>query len=312
MDRDRSPIAVAGTTAVVSCGLLAVAIWRGWLGADVGRGATFCEAGRDWAVRQPANTFSNLGFVIAGLLVAWHAGTRRDLGSTLSAHRHLATVIACIVVLLGPGSAAMHATQSAIGGHLDLLSMYLVASLAAAYAAMRWWRGGTRFLAAVFVGGVAFCEIVGSWDIELPVVMHPGNAAFGLLLVTAAVLEVAILRRGEADARPGYAYASLASILAAFAIWNATKEWLCDPHSLIQGHAIWHVLCAVSAYFLYRYYASETLRRGTPGVRLPTARSSRPRGDGPARRPASGTASPDGRRGTVPRGRGTRGPSSPA
>jgi len=34
--------------------------------------------------------------------------------------------------------------------------------------------------------------------------------------------------------RPG----SLASILTAFAIWNATKAWLCDPHSLIQGHAI--------------------------------------------------------------------------
>jgi len=261
VDRDPRPIAVAGATAVVSCGLLAVAIWRGWLGVDVGRGATFCEAGRDWAVRQPANTFSNVGFVTAGLLIAWHAGDRRNLGTTLSAHRRLATAIACIVVLLGPGSAAMHATQTAIGGHLDMLSMYLVASLAAAYAAMRWRRRGIRFFAAVFAGAVAFCEIVGSWRVELPVLMHPGNAAFGLLLVTAAALEVVIMRRGEADARRVYAYLSLASMLTAFAIWNATKAWLCDPHSLIQGHAIWHILCAVSAYLLYRYYASERVTR---------------------------------------------------
>jgi hypothetical protein len=151
MDRDPRPIAIAGATAVVSGGLLAVAIGRGWLGVDVGRGANFCEAGRDWVVRQPANTFSNLGFVVAGLLIAWHAGARRPAGSHLAppARSHLATAMACLVVLLGPGSAAMHATQSALGGHLDLLSMYLVAAFAAAYAATRWLRGGTPLFAAI-------------------------------------------------------------------------------------------------------------------------------------------------------------------
>jgi Ceramidase len=257
MHRDRRPILIAGATAVVSCGLLALAMWRGWLGVDVGRGANFCEAARDWVVLQPANTFSNVGFVAAGLLIAWHASVRDNLGTALLAHRHLATAIACLVVLLGPGSAAMHATQSAIGGHLDMLSMYLVAAFAAAYAVMRWRRGGVRLLAITFVAGIAFCELVGLWHAQLPVVMYAGNAAFAILLVTATVLEVRIMRRPEVHARRGYAYASLASVLTAFAIWNATKTWLCDPHSFIQGHAIWHLLGAVSAYFLYRYYASE-------------------------------------------------------
>jgi len=241
--RDTGPIIIAAATAAVSCGLLALAVWRGWLGADVGRGANFCEAARDRAVRQPANTFSNVGFVAAGLLIAWHAGTTR---------RGIGTVMACLVVLLGPGSAAMHATQSAIGGHLDMLSMYLVASFAAAYATTRWLRGDMRLFAGAFAGGVAFCEVVGLRGGEVPVVMSSGNAAFALLLVVATVVEVLIVRRGEARARRGYAYASLASILIAFAIWNATRTRLCDPHSLVQGHAIWHVLCAVAAYLLYR------------------------------------------------------------
>jgi hypothetical protein len=248
--RDRRPVLIAGATAAVSCGLIALAISRGWLGPDVGRGANFCEAARDGAVRQPANTFSNLGFVVAGLAIAWHA-------SSLSKRRGLATAMACVVVLLGPGSAAMHATQSTLGGHLDMLSMYLIASLAVAYATMRWLRGGTTMLAATFVTGVAFCELVGSWGDGLPVVMHSGNAAFGLLLVVAIVLEIRIMRRGETQSRHGFAYASLGSMLLAFAIWNASKAWLCDPYSLIQGHAIWHVLGAVAAYLLYRYYASE-------------------------------------------------------
>jgi Ceramidase len=257
MHRDRRPIIIAGATAVVSCGALALGIWRGWLGVDVGRGANFCDAAREWVVRQPANTFSNVGFVAAGLLIAWHAGAREDIGTSLPAHRRLATAMASLVVLLGPGSAAMHATQSAIGGHLDMLSMYLIASFAVAYATMRWLRGGIQLFAVTFVGGVAFCELVGAWGGGVPVVMSSGNAAFALLLVAATVLEVLIMRRGEAYAQRAYAYASLASILSAFVIWNAAKARLCDPHSLVQGHAIWHILGAVAAYFLYRFYASE-------------------------------------------------------
>ena len=106
-------------------------------------GRELLRGGRDRVVRQPANTFSNVGFVAAGLLIAWHAGVRANVGASLSTYRYLATAIACLVVLLGPGSAAMHATQSALGGHLDMLSMYLVASFAAAYAVMRWLRGGS-------------------------------------------------------------------------------------------------------------------------------------------------------------------------
>ena len=260
MHRDRRPIVAAAATAFVSCGLLALAIGRGWLGADVGRGAGFCEAARDWVVAQPANTFSNVGFVAAGLLIAWHAGNRDNLGTTLSAHRHLATAMACLVVLLGPGSAAMHATQSAAGGHLDMLSMYLIAAFAAAYAAMRWLGAGVATFVATFAAGVAFCELVGAWGGVIPVVMSSGNAAFGLLLIVATVLEVLIMRSGAVRARRGFAYASLAALCTAFVIWNVTKAWLCDPHSLVQGHAIWHLLGAAAAYLLYRYYASEDAR----------------------------------------------------
>ncbi len=73
------------------------------------------------------------------------------------------------------------------------------------------------------------------------------------------------MRRSDAHAQRRYAYASLALIVTAFAIWNGTKEGLCDPHSLIQGHAIWHILGAAAAYVLYRYYASEEV--GDPALR---------------------------------------------
>jgi hypothetical protein len=251
------PLAWATLVAVASTGLLVVAVGAGWLGPDVGRGATFCEAARDGWVKQPANTFSNAGFVVAGLAVAAQA-TRWPLGG-------LATPYACLVVLLGPASAAMHATQSSLGGRFDLLSMYLVASFAAAYALMRWVRQGRTFFWQLFLLFVAACELVGLGGDDVPVVQQSGNVAFAVLLLVAVVTEVRLWRRAgpmRTDLRWGAA--ALGTILLAFAIWNATKVRWCDPHSLLQGHAAWHLLDAVSAYLLFRLWASET-ERISPG-----------------------------------------------
>ncbi|HEY7224521.1 MAG TPA: ceramidase domain-containing protein [Micromonosporaceae bacterium] len=257
MRRSRTPSLVAAATAIVSCGLLAVAIWQGWLGPDAGRGAGFCEAARQGLIKQPANTFSNTGFVAAGLLAAWHAGRPGNVGPILSSRRALPTVMACVIVLLGPASAAMHATQSSLGGHLDMLSMYLIAALAVAYAIMRFLRAGTATFAVVFVVAVGACELVEAGGGHLPVVMTAANAAFGALLLVAMVLELLIMRRGQTRSRRVFGFASVGTLLVAFGIWNATNHGMCQPYSPVQGHAAWHLLDAVAAYLLYRYYASE-------------------------------------------------------
>jgi hypothetical protein len=259
--RDLRPVIVAGTTAALSSGLLGLAVWRGWLGPDVGRGSNFCEAPSGWAVRQPSNSFSNLGFVVAGLLIAWHAGRPGNVGSSLGRRPYLTTAMACIIVLLGPASAAMHATQTDLGGHLDMLSMYLVASLAFSYALTRFLRAGTAVLLVTFASVIVTCEIVEAYGPPVPVVMTSANAAFGSLLVVATVLELLIMRRGQTRARRGFAFAAIGTLLVAFAIWNAANAFLCAPHSWLQGHAAWHLLDALAAYLLYRYYASEQLIR---------------------------------------------------
>jgi Ceramidase len=257
-DRDLRPLAVTAAVAVASVGLLALAIGQGWLGPDVGRGDMFCEAARDGFLVQPANSLSNLGFVVAGLLVAWRAGRADQLGDVLPRLPGLATAYAVITVLLGPASAAMHATQSALGGHLDLLSMYLIASFAAAYGLVRLLRRGVTFFFQVFLLLVAACELVGTLPAEVPVVHVTGNLAFGILLISAVVMEILLWRRADGtrtDLRFGAA--SLGAMLVAFVIWNLAQGPWCDPHSLIQGHAAWHLLDAVAAYLLFLLYASE-------------------------------------------------------
>ena len=249
LPRSLRPLAWAGLTAALSTALLVLAVGRGWLGPDVGRGAGFCEAARDGWVRQPANTFSNLGFVVAGLVIGWHAGRVRLHG--------LATAYACLVVLLGPASAAMHATQSERGGQLDLLSMYLVASFAAAYAIQRWYRRDGWFFWQVLALMVAGCQLIGLLGVDAPVVEQPGNVAFAALLLTAVVIEVRLARRSPGGADLRWGAAALATILVAFAIWTLSRARWCVPDSLLQGHAAWHLLGAVAAYLLFRFWASE-------------------------------------------------------
>jgi hypothetical protein len=243
---------LAVATGIVSLGLMYFAARGEWLGADVGRGSEFCETARSGWLKQPANSLSNLGFVVAGVLIGWRAG--RPEGRL--ARPGLATSYAVVVVLLGPGSMAMHATQTTLGGHLDMTSMFLVASFAAAYALMRAAGRGTAFFAGVFVVALLACELVERIPTELPVVMHAGNLVFGALLVLTIVIEVRLRRSAPADVR--WIWGAVGSIVVAFVVWNLSKNGapLCHPHSLLQGHAAWHLLCAVSAYCLYRYWNS--------------------------------------------------------
>ena len=195
--RDLRPLVVAGATAVLSVALVLAAARWGWLGPDVGRGDGFCEAARPGWIRQPANSWSNLGFVVAGLAVAWYAADRARLGVTLGAHPGLATAYAVLVVLLGPASMAMHATQTDLGGHLDLLSMFLVSGFALAYALMRFLRRGPGFLSAVFAVAVLAGMAVQLRGGSVPVLGHVGNAAFGVEILVALGLEVALCRRWD-------------------------------------------------------------------------------------------------------------------
>jgi hypothetical protein len=257
--RDNRPLAVTGAVAVVTVGLLLAAARWGWLGPDVGRGDGFCEAARDSWIRQPANTASNLGFVLAGLAVAWYAGRRGAVGGAMARLPWLATAYAVVVVLLGPASAAMHATQSALGGRLDMLSMYLIAGFALAYAVTRLVGGGAWVFAGWYAAVLVASELAENLGGHVPVVHHAGNLAFAVTIVAAVGVEVALWRRGETPQETAFGVAAVATLVTAFGIWNLAQNGttFCHPESLLQGHAAWHLLDAVAAYLLFRHYAAE-------------------------------------------------------
>ena len=56
-------------------------------------------------------------------------------------------------------------------------------------------------------------------------------------------------------------WAFIAINLVALLIWSGSHAggWLCDPSSILQGHALWHVLNAIAGALLYPYLRSERI-----------------------------------------------------
>lgn len=261
---DLRPFAVTFLAALSATALLALSVRHGWLGPDVGRGAEFCERWHDGCLKQPVNTVSNLGFVLVGLFAAWRARWVAGRGDGLLARTAVVTTLTTVIALLGPASAAMHATGTELGGSLDLLSMHLIAAFAAAYAVSRRWGGHVALWFAALLALAQSAVLVPG---EIPVVRHPENVTFVLLILLTLVVESGApsararsSRETHSDAR--WLGAAIGTLAIAFGIWNLAQGPWCDPDSWVQGHGAWHILCALSCWFLFCFYTSE--RRWAP------------------------------------------------
>ena len=249
--------------AFVSVAILYVAIVSGWMGPPTGVVDMFFEVS-DGLILQPVNTYSNIGFIIAGLTIGWsqaHGNYSFNINA-LTNGRFLSGFYATLAVLLGPGSMAMHATMTEIGGFLDMMSMYLIASLIFSYAFIRFFNLKNLGFVITFSSSLVFLLYINTLkEVEVPFVGFIGSFFFGLFLIVSAILELLhhFIKKTNIDVRFGFA--SIFVMGLAVCIWKKshTGDVWCDPHSIIQGHGAWHLLCAFAVYLLYRYYVSENM-----------------------------------------------------
>jgi len=261
----------AASVAMGSAVLFVVAVNAGWPGAPdpcIAAGDCFCEAPRPGWVRQPSNTWSNLAFVLVGLAIAWHAargprnGANGVQGNRMTRGGMYPALYAAIVVFMGPGSMYFHAGLTRWGGTLDALSMYLFIGFVISYAIARGWRLSRRGFLLWFVG---INLAVGAPQVLLAT---PPTLPFAALVTVAFALEGLLMRRGGGGApwlpkpapiRARWIMAGTASFFLALGIWilSRTGGPLCDPNSLWQGHAAWHILSAGTTACLYVYWRSE-------------------------------------------------------
>ena len=210
----------------------------------------FCELPRTGALLlQPANSWSSFGFVLVGSWVMLGAAARP--GRPLSGFA--AMWLGFTAIVIGVGSAALHASLTLWGQFADVLGMYLLGAFILTWGLMR-WRGLSVGVAIALYIGVAGGLIASLW-------LWPESRRwlFAVLLVAGIVVEWFGARPKRRGVAARYFLLGLAANLLAFAIWILDQQRIvCAPESLLQGHAVWHLLGAAAVALSYVYYRSET------------------------------------------------------
>ena len=92
--------------------------------ALIGEASRWCERVSNGAFREPVNTLSNLGFMVAGLYILYKL-TNEISFNEFSGLNKITILYGVAVVYLGPGSMMMHGTNTEWGGWADNLSMVM-------------------------------------------------------------------------------------------------------------------------------------------------------------------------------------------
>lgn len=210
----------------------------------------FCELPRAGALMlQPSNSWSAFGYVLAGFLMIVLS---RGQGWVSAFPRGAAATFGVTAIIVGIGSVLLHATLTLWGQFFDVLGMYLVGSFLLVRAVAR-WRGIPDNIAIVL-----YVLLCGALVTVLIVEPEVRRWLFAVVLILAILVELIFARPLREGALVRLYLLGILAKAVAFAIWNADQHLLwCAPESMVQGHAIWHLLGAVSIWLSFSYYRSE-------------------------------------------------------
>lgn len=228
--------------------------WTSWKPASCMPANCFCEAIHRGTIAQPANTWSSFAFVLAGLLVIRQSGVDVRLRrlNPMTSRRAYPLLYGIALILLGLGSAFYHASLTFAGQFVDLMGMYLLACFILLYNVSRLKALNAKTFVLTYL---ALNLVLASVLLEFPALRR---YIFGVIVVAALLPEYRVRKQKKPQINGFFLHAAWWTLIVAFIIWtlDITKV-LCNPNSLLQGHALWHILGALAAGFLYLYYRSE-------------------------------------------------------
>lgn len=229
-------------------------------------------------ILQPWNTWSAIfGFTPFGILIMiiliWQAAGNQPPQDNLMVNNYFYSLFyAYLAIFLGPASAMFHIGLRNYGGWFDSFSIHLLFGFTLVYNLTRMWmdRGGwisksflglnaQRWLFLIFfIVSTVIVEIICS-----PPVAPDMRFWFDLIIGGLALIIQGLVfwARSWHHVAPGGGWWFIAAFIAfgaAVFIW--AMSWTACPWCLprgFQGHAVWHLLCGLGAFFLYMYFRRE-------------------------------------------------------
>jgi hypothetical protein len=241
--------------------------WQSWRQA-LGNATNFCEMNRfDQLIVQPSNTWSNLGYIIVGLMFISIAKNdhkyehRHHVNNLLAKFPGFSYLIGFSALYMGFGSFMYHATLTFFFQKLDQTGMYFLFISFLAYVLFKLFpqikfRGKTYVSNKFFIIAAIVVQLLFFFFLwKLPV-----NILFPSLTISFFIVNfILITKVKNSKSIISLLKASFITLLIAFSIWvlDITNK-LCSPNSIFQGHAAWHLLNTASIFLAYLYYRSET------------------------------------------------------
>ena len=245
----RATLAAAFLSAITVMVLLSLpaAIWTDWQPATCIQKGCFCESADTASpIRQTANSLSSLGYVFSGML----AIARHNKAQRLSFGYSIIFGISSIII--GVGSTFYHASLTFIGQFFDVLGMFMLATFMLVYAFERIWNLRLQTTIGLFLTINLF---LGWLQFAIP---DTRRYAFAVVLIIALLFEAFYRKQNKPNITVNKLHLGVSLLTLAYIIWILDNtRILCAETSLLQGHALWHLMGAVSVWFLYKYYASE-------------------------------------------------------
>mmetsp|Transcript_4130 Transcript_4130/g.6089 ORF Transcript_4130/g.6089 Transcript_4130/m.6089 type:complete len:342 (-) Transcript_4130:120-1145(-) len=225
------------------------------------------QPGKNW-IAQPANTWSNFGFILSSLFMAWSADTKKipspefwNNKNFLAENKFLQASYVAVVAFLGPGSMFMHASLTNWGGTVDVFSMVLIAAWIFMFSIARIFY---PLLSAIVSLSIVYVLASIGIGIAMFYGNPPANQIFEGLLGLSFVINIMIsiwqhLKKSNRRIQHKLFAATHVSLLLGIAIWVPSRSGgiLCNPNSIFQGHAVWHILAALATVFVFFYFCSE-------------------------------------------------------
>lgn len=243
------PLLITALVAALALGLRlwpsAPGVWEAWPRDGCQIVNCYCERLQAGLIVQPVTTYSNLAFVLIGLLVYYAPLT----GNRFHTYQR---VYGGALIAIGLGSFFYHASLTLLGEWFDLVGTYLLGTLLlisnlARYSA---WPQG-RAMAGVYL------LLNAALGVQMAVARQLQTIVFLALFAGAAVLEALIWLRRRPTAQARWMLAGLVCFALGGVLWVIDQALPCYPDSWLQWHALWHVLAAVAAGLMFAYYRSE-------------------------------------------------------
>jgi len=209
----------------------------------------WCEAMTCSWITEPANTWSNLAFILAGIII-WRDSKKNNLETI--------KLLGPTVIMMGLFSFIYHASYTFYLQIFDFIGMFAFIGILLLFNLRRMGVISKDRQVPLFIGGVTFCTALFLFFYWVNI---PMQIIVAVLVVGVVASE--IMARKNANTKPVItefvkAMACLGVALT-FTLLDVTRIW-CNPQNhWIQGHAIWHIFNAATVYFCYKYYKQFSL-----------------------------------------------------